>query len=199
MRSQASPPQLDFAETELGQLQSRSPGRDAPVRRRSPEEIGSGEPVQPGRRREAIVAVVRVVVNLAGNGAKEPERPPRAQSGSESVRETDREIPSYDDAKIAQDPRPQERAEQSRGLFSSLRIGEAGRPGDPDAVPPAPRNRRRAPVDRDVFVEERPQNPGTSLAMISFMISLVPPPMVRSRASRKARAIGVSTTYPIPP
>src|SRR3989441_12886165 len=43
------------------------------------------------------------------------------------------------------------------------------------------------------------QNPGTSLAMISFMISLVPPPMVSRRASRKARATGVSTTYPIPP
>ena len=43
------------------------------------------------------------------------------------------------------------------------------------------------------------QNPGTSLAMISFMISLVPPPMLSSRASRKARAMGVSTTYPMPP
>ena len=40
----------------------------------------------------------------------------------------------------------------------------------------------------------RHQNPGTSLAMISFMISEVPPPMVSSRASRKARATGVSTT-----
>ncbi len=38
------------------------------------------------------------------------------------------------------------------------------------------------------------QNPGTSLAMISFMISEVPPPMVKRRASRKARATGVSTT-----
>src|SRR6266568_6990698 len=39
----------------------------------------------------------------------------------------------------------------------------------------------------------------SSLATISFMISLVPPAMVSTRTSRQARATSFSITYPIPP
>lgn len=54
------------------------------------------------------------------------------------------------------------------GLFGQARLSEPRRPALPSAYN------------------------STSLLMISFMISLVPPPMVMRRTSRQARAMGVS-------
>ena len=67
--------------------------------------------------------------------------------------------------------------------------------GDGGVEGGAARPRRLAePVEREVpDDDEIGRRQGRSaLAMISFMISLVPPPMVRSRASRANRSIGYS-------
>ena len=167
-------------------------------------EIGPGEKDAGAQRRRVLQPVdddVEVAALERGHEVGPvvlDEAFAHAEPRRESVGKAEREIPSDENALPLYDGGAKDLAQHPRRLVARGRVLEsAAARRDPDAVPALPRDGRRAPVDGDRLVED--QNPGTSLAMISFMISLVPPPMVRSRASRKARATGVSTTYPIPP
>lgn len=68
-------------------------------------------------------------------------------------------------------------AANARSTFS----GAEGAPGDRSRPP-----RAKTIVDRDQDYRDN------CLAMMSFMISDVPPPIVKSRMSRKNRSIGYS-------